>query len=194
MIIVVFGPGGVGKGTLVRRLVEQDERLWLSRSWTTRPRRPGEPSDAYVFVDRDTFLAHQNEGGFLETNRFAANDHLYGTPWPEEPQGNDVLLEIDLNGALQVRERSAEALLLLVVPPDREELERRLRGRGDSEEHVARRLALADLEIDQGRRVADHVVVNDEVDRVVREVAGILAHHRSQPPGETPWPSSGAPR
>lgn len=194
MIVVVFGPGGVGKGTLVRRLVDQDERLWLSRSWTTRPCRPGEPADAYVFVDPDTFLSHQRENGFLETNRFAANDHLYGTPWPEAPEGKDVLLEIDLNGALQVREGSPDALLLLVVPPDREELERRLRGRGDSEQDVARRLALADLEIDQGRRVADHVVVNDDLDRAAREVAGILDHHRSRPPGEYPWPSSGAPR
>lgn len=194
MIVVVFGPGGVGKGTLVRRLVDQDERLWLSRSWTTRPRRPGEPADAYVFVDTDTFLAHQREGGFLETNRFAANDHLYGTPSPEAPEGKDVLLEIDLNGALQVREGSPDALLLLVVPPDRDELERRLRGRGDSEQDVARRLALADLEIDQGRRVADHVVVNDDLDRAAREVAGILDDHRSRPPGENPWPSSAAPR
>ena len=194
MIIVVFGPGGVGKGTLVRRLVDQDERLWLSRSWTTRPRRPGEPADAYVFVDTDTFLAHQHDGGFLETNRFAANDHLYGTPWPEAPEGKDVLLEIDLNGARQVREGSPDSLLLLVVPPDRDELERRLRGRGDSEQDVARRLALAELEIDQGRRVADHVVINDDLDRAAREVAGILEDYRSRPPGENQWPSSGAPR
>ncbi|MBW3615973.1 MAG: guanylate kinase [Actinobacteria bacterium] len=194
MVVVVFGPGGVGKGTLVRRLVEQDDRLWLSRSWTTRPRRPGEPADAYVFVDKDAFLAKESEGGFLETNRFAANDQFYGTPWPEEPPGKDVLLEIDLNGAVQVRERAADPVLVLVVPPDREELERRLRGRGDSEDHVARRLALADVEIDQGRQLADHVVVNDDLDRAARELAGILAHHRSRPPGETPWPSSGAPR
>ncbi len=194
MIIVVFGPGGVGKGTLVRRLVEGDDRLWLSRSWTTRPRRATEPADAYVFVDRDTFLAHQRQGGFLETNEFAANGHLYGTPWPQEPPGKDVLLEIDLNGARQVRQRFPAAVLVLVVPPDRQELERRLRGRGDGEEHVARRLALADVEIDQGRRVADHVVVNDDLDRAAAEVAGMLAGYRSRTPGETPWPNSGASR
>ncbi len=190
MIIVVFGPGGVGKGTLVKRLVEQDDRLWLSRSWTTRARRPGEPADAYVFVDRQAFLAKEREGGFLETNRFAANDQFYGTPWPEEPPGKDVLLEIDLNGAIQVRQRAADALLVLVVPPDRDELERRLRGRGDSDDHVARRLALADVEMEQGRQLADHVVVNDDLDRAAREVAGILGHHRSRPPGETHGPAA----
>ena len=195
MVIVVFGPGGVGKGTLVRLLVEQDRRLWLSRSWTTRPRRPGEAADAYVFVSRDTFLENQVQGGFLETNEFAANGHLYGTPWPEGPSECDVLLEIDINGARQVRERIPSAVLLLVVPPDQEELERRLRGRGDSDDQIKERLALAAVEVEEGRRIADHVVINDDLNRAAGAVAGILEHHRSQrPPGETQWPSSGAPR
>ncbi len=179
MLFVIFGPGGVGKGTVVRRLVEADDRLWLSRSWTTRPRRPREVSDAYVFVTPEVFEANELQGGFLETNRFAANGHWYGTPWPEEPAGQDVLLEIDLNGAVQVKERIPDAKLLLVLPPDQEELERRLRGRGDTEEHVQRRLALADVEITGGLEVADHVVINDDLDRAVDEVAGILDRYRS---------------
>ncbi len=89
---MVFGPGGVGKGTLARALVERDERLWLSRSWTTRPAGDGEDPDAYVFVQRDAFEAHEATGGFLETNRFSANGHCYGTPWPDPPPGVDVLL------------------------------------------------------------------------------------------------------
>lgn len=178
MVVVVLGPGGVGKGTLVARLVEQDDRLWLSRSWTTRPQRAGESADAYVFVDRDTFEAHEAAGGFLETNRFAANGHLYGTPMPELSERRDVLLEIDVNGARQVRDRIPDARVLLIVPPSPMELERRLRGRGDDEEHVQRRLALAELEVAEGKALADDVVVNDDLDRAVAEVAGILERYR----------------
>lgn len=164
----------------MRELVARDPRLWLSRSWTTRPQRVGEPDDAYVFVDRPTFEAHEDAGGFLETNRFAANGHCYGTPWPEEPAGRDVLLEIDLNGARQVKERFPGARVLLVEPPSRDELERRLRGRGDSEEHVQQRLQLADDEVYGGREIADDVVVNDDLNRAVEEVAGILERYRSR--------------
>ncbi len=179
MFFVIFGPGGVGKGTLARRLVTTDDRLQLSRSWTTRDPREGEADDAYVFVDRATFEDHERAGGFLETNRFVANDHCYGTPWPEERPGQDVLLEIDLNGARQVRSQIEAAKLILVVAPDDDELERRLRGRGDSEEHVRRRPELAEIEVAEGRTMADHVVVNDDLDRAVAEVAGILAGYRS---------------
>jgi guanylate kinase len=179
LLVVIFGPGGVGKGTLAQRLTDADDRLWLSRSWTTRPRRAGEPEDAYVFVDRDAFEANDRNGGFLETNRFAANGHLYGTPWPTEPEGDDVLLEIDLNGARQVKARRPDAKLVLVVPPSMEELERRLRGRGDDEDHVQRRLALSAVEVTEGRQIADDVVVNDDLDRAVRDLAGILDRYRS---------------
>ena len=178
MLFVFFGPGGVGKGTVVRRLVEADDRLWLSRSWTTRAQRPGEPDDAYVFVDEAAFEAKDAAEGFLETNRYAANGSWYGTPWPDEPPGKDVVLEIDLNGARQVKDRYPDAVLVLVLPPNEQELERRLRGRGDAEEHVRRRLALAEIEVDGGLAVADHVVVNDDLDRAVEEVAGILDGYR----------------
>ncbi|HUP85057.1 MAG TPA: guanylate kinase [Acidimicrobiales bacterium] len=178
MLFVVLGPGGVGKGTVVRRLVDADDRLWLSRSWTTRAQRAGEPDDAYVFVDEATFAAKAIADGFLETNQFAGNSCWYGTPWPDQPN-RDVVLEIDLNGARQVRERYPDARLILVLPPDQEELERRLRGRGDDEEHVQRRLALADVEITGGLELADRVVINDDLDRAVEEVAGILDGYRS---------------
>ena len=175
---MILGPGGVGKGTVVRRLVEADDGLWLSRSWTTRAQRPGEPDDAYVFVDTATFEAFAAQGGFLETNRFEANGCWYGTPWPDE-HDRDVVLEIDLNGARQVRDRYADAKLILVLPPNQEELERRLRGRGDAEDHVQGRLALADTEVNGGLEIADHVVINDDLDRAVEEVAGILDGYRS---------------
>ena len=163
----------------MQALVERDDRLWLSRSWTTRERRAAEPEDAYVFVTRERFEAHEREGGFLETNRFAANGHCYGTPWPDQPPERDVVLEIDLNGALQVKARFPDAKLILVEPPSRAELERRLRGRGDRDEHVQRRLELADAEVYGGREVADAVVVNDDLNRAVEEVAGILDGYRS---------------
>ena len=80
MIVIVSGPGGVGKGTVVARLLELCPGIHLSRSWTTRPRRPGEPEDAYVFVDTDTFVDKVAEGGFLEWTEFPGSGHLYGTP------------------------------------------------------------------------------------------------------------------
>jgi guanylate kinase len=157
---------------------------WISRSWTTRARRPGESSDAYVFVDRSTFERHVDESGFLEWAELEANGQLYGTPWPDAPPGADVVLEIDVQGAAQVRERHPDAVVVLVVPPSREELAARMRKRGDDEEAIASRLAIAGQEEAQGRRLADHVVVNDDLERAVEELAGILKRsRRSAPPG-----------
>ena len=118
------------------------------------------------------------QGQFLETNEFAANGHFYGTPWPEAAGDRDVLLEIDVNGARQVKKRTPEALAILVVPPSMDELERRLRGRGDDDAHVARRLDLADAELREGRELADEVVVNDDLSRAADEVARILISRR----------------
>ena len=132
-----------------------------------------------MFVSREEFVAAVQRGQFLETNEFAGNGEFYGTPWPDPPSDElDVLLEIDLNGARQVKQRMPDALAILVVPPSLDELERRLRGRGDDADHVARRLALAEYEEAAGREIADHVVVNDDLDRAVGEVARILVSRR----------------
>lgn len=185
MILIVFGPGGVGKGALVARLVERDPRLWLSRSWTTRARRPHEAEDAYVFVTRERFEAAMRDGAFLETNQFAGNDHLYGTPWPKPPDDTvDVVLEIDVQGAKQVKQHAPDAVAVLVEPPSMGELERRLRGRGDDVDHIQARLALAEREIAEGRQVADEIVVNDDLDRAVDEVARILERRRPTTTGD----------
>jgi len=177
----VSGPGGVGKDTIVGRLLERDPRLWPSRSWTTRPQRVGEPEGAYTFVDRATFEREVAAGGFLEWAEYLGN--LYGTPVPDPPPGRDIVLVIEVQGARQVLERVPGAVMVLVVPPSRPDQRARLEGRGDSPGQVARRVAKAEEEETEGRRLAHHVVVNDDLERAVAEVAGILASHRPHPEG-----------
>jgi guanylate kinase len=188
---VLIGPGGVGKGTVAKRLVAEDPSLWLSRSWTTRARRPGETDEAYVFTDRETFLARAAAGGFFEWAEFLG--HLMGTPVPDPPEGADILLEIDVQGARQVLERRPDATVVLLVPPSAEVQAQRLRGRGDLEDHVARRLARGAEEVAEGRALTRHVVVNDQVEQAVTEVAAIIDHaRRAQRERPTSAPPSGA--
>ena len=155
------------------RLLERDPQLWLSRSWTTRAQRPGEADDAYVFVDRMTFEAHRDVGGFLEWAEFLGN--LYGTPVPTiVPGGKDVVLEIEVQGARQIAAIDPNALLIFVVPPSHEEQERRLRGRGDPEEIVQRRLAKAEEEAHAAAELGALEVVNDDLERCVEEIATLI--------------------
>jgi guanylate kinase len=171
------GPGGVGKGTVVARLLARDPQLWLSRSWTTRAQRPGEADDAYVFVDRAAFEANRDAGGFLEWAEFLGN--LYGTPVPTAiPGGKDVVLEIEVQGARQIAAIDPEALLIFLVPPSRDEQERRLRGRGDPEEIVQKRLAKADEEADAAAELGAIEVVNDDLDRCVEAVEQLIRERR----------------
>jgi len=156
--------------------LQREPKLWLSRSWTTRERRPGESPDAYVFVDRDTFERRIEADGFLEWTDFLGN--YYGTPTPDPPPGADVVLEIELDGAQQVRKRHPDAIVIFVMPPSREEQERRLRGRGDPEEKVAKRLRKADEEEPIGLALADHVIVNDDLDRAVSELLAVIESHQ----------------
>ena len=175
-VLVLVGPGGVGKGTLARRLVEADPGLWLSRSWTTRPRREGEHEDAYVFVDHDRFWSLVEQDGFLEWAEFLGN--LYGTPLPDPPDGADVLLEIDVEGARQVVERAPHAHVVLVVPPSEAAQEARLRGRGDPEDHVAARIARGRLEVAKAREIAHAEVVNDDLGAATAQLLSILGRLR----------------
>jgi guanylate kinase len=161
---------------VIRRLLELDDHLWLSRSWTTRAPRPGEATDAYTFVTREEFEARLAEGGFLE---WAMNvDEYYGTPIPDPPEGFDVIFEIDVQGARQVLERCSDVVCVFLVPPTADDQAARLRARGDSEEHVRRRLELGVWEATQAREIGAIEVVNAEVDRAVDELAAIIANAR----------------
>lgn len=175
-IFIVSGPGGVGKGTIVNALVRRDPQLWLSRSWTTRAQRPGESDTAYVFTDRARFEARIESGGFLEWTNFLGN--YYGTPTPDLAHGQDVVLEIEVDGARQVKSLYPEAILIFVLPPSRSEQQRRLRGRGDPEDKVGERLQKALDEEPVGLAIADHVVVNDDLEDTVLEMMKIIEHHR----------------
>ncbi|MDA8262182.1 MAG: guanylate kinase, partial [Actinomycetota bacterium] len=169
------GPGGVGKGTVASMLCQRNEWLALSRSWTTRQRRDGESEDAYVFVDQAHFKAAVEADGFLEWAWFL--DNLYGTPLPgAEYVGCDkhILLEIDVQGAAQVRERVPSAVIVVLEPPSQEELRRRLQGRGDDNAHVAARLRLAAEEIKAALSIGARSVVNDDLDHAVSAVAEIF--------------------
>ncbi len=172
LVVVLIGPGGVGKGTVARRLLELDHRLWLSRSWTTRAPRPTENGTEYFFVTREEFEAAIARDYFYEWAQFHGN--LYGTPRPQPPEDRDVLLEIEVDGARQVRARDASAVIFLLTAPTMQLLENRLRGRGDHEEHIARRLESTRQEVAAGREVADFEVVNDDVERASREILSIL--------------------
>ena len=176
LIIIVSGPGGVGKGTIVDALVKRDPSLLLSRSWTTRQRRPGEREDAYVYVTRNEFEAHRDRDGFLEWTEFLGN--YYGSPVPDASSGRDIVLEIEVDGAQQVKAVHPEATLIFVLPPSRDEQRRRLIGRGDPDDKVQQRLRKAEEEEPIGRALADVVVVNDDLDQTVGEMMDIIAARR----------------
>jgi guanylate kinase len=169
-LLLITGPSGVGKGTLVTRLRESHPDLWLSVSATTRAPRAGEEEGRhYFFLDRAAFERQVATGGFLEWAEFAGN--LYGTPRAAVQErleaGRTVLLEIELEGARQVRRSFPAGFQVLLRPPSFEELERRIRGRGtDSEEAIARRLARAREEL-AAEAEFDAVVVNDDLERAL---------------------------
>ena len=172
MIVVISGPGGVGKGTIVQALAAADPDLVVSRSWTTRARRPGEEANAYVFTDRAAFERRIEAGGFLEWTEFLGN--YYGTPTPATDDDRVLILEIEVDGAQQVRLRHPDALLIFVLPPSRAEQQRRLRGRGDPEDKVAARLRKAEDEEPVGLAIADYQLVNDKLPHTVDELRAII--------------------
>lgn len=174
---VITGPSGVGKGTLVGQLLARHPRIWLSVSATTRSPRPGEvEGETYFFLSREQFEQQVAAGGFLEWAAFAGN--LYGTPrQPVERQlaaGRPVLLEIELEGARQVRRSFPAGFQVMIKPPSLEELERRIRGRGtDAEEAIQRRLERARVELAAAAEF-DATLVNGDLPQALAELEMLL--------------------
>lgn len=181
LLVVIAGPSGVGKGTVHARVRAALPESVLSVSMTTRPPREGERDGVhYHFVDLETFERCIADGALLEWAEYAG--HRYGTPrQPAEEaiaDGRVVVLDIELQGALQVKEHDPEALLVFLEPPSFQELERRLRARGTEDpDAIARRLDRAWEELAAGDRF-DVRVVNDDLDRCVAEVLGAIEARR----------------
>jgi guanylate kinase len=176
-LFLITGPSGVGKGTLVTALLQRHPQIWLSISATTRAPRTGEvEGQHYFFLDRADFDAKVEAAGLLEWAEFAGN--CYGTPrQPVEQQlasGRPVLLEIELEGARQVRQSFPSGFQIFIQPPSFEELERRIRGRGtDSEEAIQRRLERARVELEAASEF-DAVLVNADLDLALSELERLM--------------------
>lgn len=179
-ILVISGASGAGKGTVCRALMERFPDMHLSISATTRAPRPSEVDGVhYHFLAKPRFEEMIARNQLLEYNRYV--DNYYGTPaQPVDEalaEGRDALLEIDVNGALKVKENRPEAILIFLVPPSLAELERRLRARGDTAlELIARRLETARAEYELAHQY-DYIVVNSTVENACDEISAILKAH-----------------
>ena len=184
ILIVVSGFSGAGKGTLMKELLKTYDNYALSVSMTTRKPRPGEEEGkSYFFVDKDTFEETIAKDGLIEYASYCGN--YYGTPreYVEAclDNGRDVILEIEIQGALKVKEKFPEALLLFIMPPSAEELKRRLEGRGtESEEVICQRIARAAEEA-EGIENYDYIIINDKLADCVKEMHSIISASRRNP-------------
>ena len=176
-LTVLTGPSGVGKGTIVRKILESHSDIWLSISATTRQPRSGEiEGEHYFFLEKKNFQEIINKDGFLEWASFS--NHFYGTPKKmvkeKIDKGTNVLLEIELEGARQIRKTFPEALQIFLAPPNLAELEKRIRGRGtESEESIRDRLSIAKNEL-IAKEEFDAVVINKEVESTLKEIEGLM--------------------
>lgn len=181
---IICGPSGVGKGTVVSRLMEADPTLYFSVSATTRAPRAGEADGVhYHFLTRERFQEWIDAGDFLEHAQFVGN--FYGTPrrYVDEAmdQGRDVLLDIEIQGAEQIHQKRPEAVRIYIAPPSWEELERRLTGRGTEDtEKVRSRLARGREEFAAARDF-DYLVINDTVEHAAAEIRAIMTAEHCRP-------------
>ena len=176
-IIIISAPSGAGKGTVIERLMERCPQLVFSVSATTREPRIGErEGESYFFMTRERFLEMLKRDEFLEYAEYVGE--FYGTPkkpiYDNLECGKNVLLDIEVQGARQVIAKAPDAVTIFIIPPDMQELERRLRGRGtDTEAKLTARLERARIEIEEKTNY-DHIVVNDYVPRAVEEIMSII--------------------
>lgn len=175
-LVIVTAPSGAGKSSLVKALLERDPAIRLSVSYTTRPPRTGEVDGVhYHFVSREAFQARLDRGEFLESAEVYGNYYGTSQPWIEAEMagGRDILLEIDWQGAAQVRRLMPEARSIFILPPSIAELRRRLEGRGtDSAEVIARRMAAAREDISHALAF-DYLVVNDRFEEALADLLAI---------------------
>ena len=180
-MFIVSAPSGAGKTSLVRRAVAELDDLAVSVSHTTRPARPNETDGVdYHFTDRAGFEAMADDDRFLEYAEVFGNHYGTSVDAVREclDRGQDVILEIDWQGAEQVRRKLEDVVSIFVLPPSRQVLLERLRGRGsDSEEVIARRTAEAVAEMQQYHR-ADYLIVNDDFDKALAEMKAVIVAHR----------------
>jgi guanylate kinase len=183
LLVVISGPSGVGKDTIIERMLELDPNLRYSVSCTTRRPRPGEVDGiSYSFLSRERFEELVAKGHFLEHASYDGN--LYGTPAaPVEAarsSGQDIILKIEVEGADQVRKRAGDAVFIFIAPPSNEELVRRQEVRGkEIHQDMSERRRIAEKEMTYARDY-DHVVVNDDLDRAVAEVLAIIRRERER--------------
>ena len=176
-LIIITGPSGVGKGTVVKELLDKDKNIWLSISATTRNPRIGEKNgENYYFISDEKFKDMIDKKEFLEWAQFAGN--YYGTPLSSVNEkiemGFIVLLEIEVEGAKQIKEKFPEALSIFLLPPNKEELEKRIRNRGtEKEDAINKRLSRANFEIASSDKF-DFVLTNHDVKETVKGVLKII--------------------
>ena len=184
ILIVVSGFSGAGKGTLMKELLKRYDNYALSVSMTTRAPREGEvDGESYFFVDKETFERTIAEDGLIEHASYCGN--YYGTPreYVEKclQDGRDVILEIEIQGALKVKEKFPETLLLFVMPPSAAELKRRLEGRGTESPEVIRERLVRASEEAEGIENYESLIINDDLDECVREMNDIINAARRNP-------------